>query len=677
MRLVALGLYNFKSFAGDHRIEFPDRGASKSLYLFGGLNGAGKTSLTHAIALTLYGERAGGFHGLFAAGRDARKAYREWLRAAFNQGAQDAGGDQMKTWVHLADGTTELIVSRAWWFNAAGAFVEERLEVREDVRSGLKVQSSLRVQEEAQAVVDQIFPRHLLDFVMFDGERSGSLDATLSAGAVRHALDRLLNLDAVERTRVEIERLAKKRRRTGADTRRLQAYEILQGELEEASRERSELADKLLHVETEEQHMQEEVEQLSIAFETALQGEPSLGTVSSDLTSLLAALGTRKSRLARVLGEWLYLWPALSILPELVGEVTSHQLHRANRTHHQLEIRTAESLADRFAGDQEIARQIGETAKTQVQAWFGVCLEELREVLVLDSSGPSHSNLVQFSDADLSEIQSGVEAVPRDLIEVQELAMDLCRLDDGVQHLRRVLALGDNEGAAGRLLRRRDELNILLGKQGALADQLRNQLATLDAHREALHSQLDAMEVELSAEADESWLRLATATAAALEEFLAQSREAASVVVRDRMLQNLRRLLHKDSFVRDVSIDPRTYATRLLGADGTDVELPSAAEQQLIAMAFIDAILGASEYPLPVFVDTPLARLDGDHRRAVVRDFWPNLGRQVVVLSTDEEVVGDLLVLAEPALAARYRVECDDAGVSSVSMDEYLETVAS
>ena len=209
-------------------------------------------------------------------------------------------------------------------------------------------------------------------------------------------------------------------------------------------------------------------------------------------------------------------------------------------------------------------------------------------------------------------------------------------------------------------------------------ERFRSELDEHDAVLASFRSQLANLEQRLSVtDEDKYWLRTADATVGALDEFLAGARAEASQAVRDRMLKNLRTPLRKDNLVADVVIDPQTHVTQLLDRNGSAVDLPSAAEHQLAAMAFIDAVLAAADNPIPVFVDTPLARLDSHHRRAVVRDFWPSLGRQVIVLSTDEEVVADLFLNVEPSVAATYLIDCDKEGRSSISIDHYMEVAAS
>ena len=674
MRLLAFGLTNFKSFVGDHRVVLPDRGPAKPVYLFGGLNGSGKTSLAQGVVLALHGERAAGIPGLFDGGRGARDRYHRWLRAAFNQPARAAGADQMKTSVQFSDGSGQLTVTRSWWFDAAGRFLEEQIEVREEIGKD----TDLLVGEDAQALIDQVLPRHLLDFAVFDGERVRQLDDTLSATAVRSALDRLLNLDAVERMRTEIERLARDRRLAHANSAQLAIYEDLRKELDDHKERRSEVAGELGQAEEAQERMQRELDQLAASFDSALAAAATPGQLSADLVGLREQRAGLRSRLGRHLGEWLYLWPAFEVLPSLSDDVVAQGEQRTGRDRLKLELEAVESLAERLTADQSLRRKVGASPVKEFRTWLQTAVNERQNDLDAATVEAQGDSLGQFSDAELADVRVAISGVNRDLTDVQELAADLLRIDRRIREMEDLLAAADRDSTTAQLLRRRDELNVLLGEQRATAERLRAQVDEQDSQLASLRSQLANMEARLNVtDDDHRWLATADATVAALDEFLAEARAEASQAVQLRMLHNLRTLMRKDNLVADVVIDPKTHVTRLLGADGSDVELPSAGEHQLAAMAFIDAVLAAADNPIPVFVDTPLARLDSHHRRAVVRDFWPNLGRQVIVLSTDEEVVDDLFRFAEPAVAATYRIECDKAGASSLTIDQYLEVAAS
>ena len=52
----------------------------------------------------------------------------------------------------------------------------------------------------------------------------------------------------------------------------------------------------------------------------------------------------------------------------------------------------------------------------------------------------------------------------------------------------------------------------------------------------------------------------------------------------------------------------------------------------------IKAILKESIQSLPIFIDTPLGRLDDEHIKNILLYFYPDLSEQVVILSTNNEI---------------------------------------
>jgi DNA sulfur modification protein DndD len=82
----------------------------------------------------------------------------------------------------------------------------------------------------------------------------------------------------------------------------------------------------------------------------------------------------------------------------------------------------------------------------------------------------------------------------------------------------------------------------------------------------------------------------------------------------------------------------------MLAASGEDIHPidKSAGASQVFTQALITAITRVSGRTFPFVVDTPLARLSKEQRLGVLKTFTDRPG-QVVLLSTDEEVVDDKL----------------------------------
>ena len=77
-----------------------------------------------------------------------------------------------------------------------------------------------------------------------------------------------------------------------------------------------------------------------------------------------------------------------------------------------------------------------------------------------------------------------------------------------------------------------------------------------------------------------------------------------------------------------------------LDENGNEVskESLSAGEKQLMIIAILWALALCSKKKLPVIIDTPLSRLDSQHRTSIISTYFPNASDQTIILSTDTEI---------------------------------------
>ena len=122
------------------------------------------------------------------------------------------------------------------------------------------------------------------------------------------------------------------------------------------------------------------------------------------------------------------------------------------------------------------------------------------------------------------------------------------------------------------------------------------------------------------------------------------------------ILDSLNRLLHKERLVTDLRLDRATFGVNLYDADGINLpaERLSAGERQLLAVAILWGLARVSGRRLPTVIDTPLGRLDSEHRRRLVDRYFPYASQQVILLSTDEELDEELLERLAPHVGRTY-----------------------
>jgi DNA sulfur modification protein DndD len=133
-------------------------------------------------------------------------------------------------------------------------------------------------------------------------------------------------------------------------------------------------------------------------------------------------------------------------------------------------------------------------------------------------------------------------------------------------------------------------------------------------------------------------------------------------------------LIRKPDLVERISIDPETMGLTLFGPGGlllSPAKL-SAGERQLLAVSILWGLAKASGRMAPVVIDTPLGRLDGDHRDYLVERYFPKASRQVVLLSTDKEIGRRYSDLMDDWISKRYLISYDPKTKTSGFTEGYF-----
>jgi DNA sulfur modification protein DndD len=135
-------------------------------------------------------------------------------------------------------------------------------------------------------------------------------------------------------------------------------------------------------------------------------------------------------------------------------------------------------------------------------------------------------------------------------------------------------------------------------------------------------------------------------------------------ILEDAIFRDLNQIMHKANFIggvkSDILPDGDGLKITLINQDGTIRPKQSGlseGEKQLYISCLIKAILSLSIQELPIFIDTPLARLDVEHIEKVLKDYYPNLANQVILLATNNEIPPSRFKLMQSNVAQTYLLE--------------------
>lgn len=93
----------------------------------------------------------------------------------------------------------------------------------------------------------------------------------------------------------------------------------------------------------------------------------------------------------------------------------------------------------------------------------------------------------------------------------------------------------------------------------------------------------------------------------------------------------------------------------------------SKGEKQVFLLSLYWAIIKSSGQNVPFIIDTPFARIDTEHREQLTKLFFTSVSDQVIILSTDEELVGVYHDMIRDKVAHEYLLSNDEVtGYTSV-----------
>ena len=75
---------------------------------------------------------------------------------------------------------------------------------------------------------------------------------------------------------------------------------------------------------------------------------------------------------------------------------------------------------------------------------------------------------------------------------------------------------------------------------------------------------------------------------------------------------------------------------------------------------------------VPYIIDTPFARIDGEHREKILKYFFKELRGQIIILSTDEEIVASYKHVVSDIISDTYILNHTNDGRTEIKANTYF-----
>ncbi|EIX7479929.1 DNA sulfur modification protein DndD [Escherichia coli] len=623
MLIKQLVLHNFRVFNGTHTIDLAPRKRPHDLnprpiVLFGGLNGAGKTSILSAIRIALYGRLAFGL-------ATQQQEYIEQLSALIHNGAyyieQPEEASVELTFTYNKGGhETEFTVTRTWKKGK-----RDRLSLQQDGQPLSELDY-----DQCQGFLNELIPHGIADLFFFDGEKIAELAEDESGNILRTAVRRLLGLDLISKLRNDLMIFVK--RQQSSQLASFQQQQI--AELEKQSKELACQTEALL--------------------ESADFAKSRIEFLSKDIThyeGLLNAQGgafaqtkaQEKQKVETLLKDKEHLEKALrqecdgSLPYALAPTILSHLLQQIADETQIKQAKSFEKELSQFLTQlrNDIAFRSAGTGKIAAEA----ITDNLKDYM---ATKPKGDLLFDISEREAGMLQQSIEIDSKRALQRFELyRTQLSEIEQQLEQAAANIARAPEDEQLMDLFEKLRDLDRqreaqLQKYRSLLEDAKRKKQQQLDCVRQ-IQKAHDAARYQHSYS---SAFKNAQETINLLDRYSDVLTQARVKTLSTNFELAYRKLARKEDLQLSAHINPQTFDVELIDENGSVInrKLLSAGEKQIYAIAILEALAKTSGRDLPVIIDTPLGRLDSQHRDKLINHYFPEASHQVVLLSTDTEV---------------------------------------
>ena len=663
MKLSNIEINNFRQYYNAVNIDLSTN-FDQNIVIIGGRNGYGKTNLLLSIVWCLYGEKISQIDDNFKKEIQKEKNYSSFMQQSINWTAKKENKDTFSVTIVVSEielpelnklnsNCESVIITRT--FNVAS--MTEVLSIS-DPNSQMDIFDDEA--DKINFINDYIIPIDAAKFVFFDAEKISEI-ANLSikeeGSFINDALGKILGLDTYDTLIEDIEFYINSLKKEGA-TKNLQeqivdkekAIELSNIDIEKLEEEN---AEKLKEI--------DDLKKTTRQYDNLITQHSKQGNSTFDRESVLfeiEKLKTKELELSERFNELSEIIP-LAILTGKLEEVSEHlEIQEKNTFSENSSKENSEkienfiellfnkppepehstlSFKDKlfyYDKAKNLGSELFSSNGDYQELEFEHDLNHSEKSLINDAI-----NLVSSQSKDLFE--TTIEEFNKTRIKLAELNKTLSKVDADLEDELIFDYSSKKETADYNIT----ENNRKIGENNQQINKLKGDIVRLNQQLSVLVKKVDVnAQNKLKIKESQKYID-------ALNFFLEEQKNKHKESLEKTILSELKILMHKlrseenkSKFIEDVKVtilaSGQGMKITLLDQDDNEIrkESLSSGEKQIYISCLIKAILNESIQSLPIFIDTPLGRLDEEHRDNITRKYYPALSEQVVLFSTNSEI---------------------------------------
>jgi len=657
MIINKIAIENYGVFYGRHEFLLNSDKQTKTpkpIILFGGMNGAGKTTLFNAIKLCLYG------NDIPEQGNNGN--YKSYLKGKIHQSKNllvqpNHAAIEIEFQYSKSGMLHTFLVERHW--EVVNEKIVEGLNVKKDSEDLDEVEK-----DNWQGFIKDLIPIGLSQLFFFDGEKIQKMMSSDSNEEFKKAIKALLGLDLVERLKADLKIYRIKYLKEKSSKQLVNEKEKAEKELSVNHADikkimdmKSELNNSLLKIES---RISEYKNKIANQGGDYLEKRESMNT---DKVLLENQIDIIKDKLREVCNGLL----PVSLAPELAKRLRE-QISRENdaqddKIASKLLTKKSKKLLDKIK-DKDFLKgtldlksrdlnKIKQHLEEEINKYFNETNVQNKTKILHHLSQQQASIISHKIDSALDEIPDKVNELTKDyerkFRKLQKVQINIQRVPD--EEMVRPM---------------HEKLNELYKDTGAIENKMTGfdeKLSRLNYEQAEIERKIKQVisKLEENNKTDKK-LMLVKKTEKVLDSYYKELAKLKSLSLTDEFTNIFSNLHRKKDMIHRIEINPETFDVNLYDINDKPIDKHklSSGEMEIYAMSMVWGLAKISGQNLPFIIDTPLGRLDSNHRDNILKIFFPNASHQMLIFSTDTEVDRKNFEILKPSIYTTYQLEYSD-----------------
>lgn len=638
MVIKELKLHNFGVYAGDNSFEFT---SDKPVVLVGGMNGRGKTTFLEAILLALYGQNSFAYH------ESKFRSYGQYLKSYINT-ADGTNVASVELYFSLDSSDNEKYrIIRTWNGNAQRTKENVAVYKNEEWNSFLT--------ENWPMFIENLLPSRLSNFFFFDGEKIAELAVEDTDTQMKESIRSLLGISVLDVLSNDISRILSRNSKKNNEDNKV-------SEIEKIRETKEQLKNDLLILEKDilekNELLVEKNRELNLLRSEYKSKGGDVVKQREDLYQKKISLSTAVEQCNEILVADAASELPLMMVKDLLLHVEEQAILEQEKKTLEMTIYQMKYMLKKYEEDYP-------KGVDNAKHFIDYINKNAESVDVQDVYGLSDNSLFILQ----SLLENGLDDKVK---ETQNHMRVLQKNRREIEELENYLSVDIDEKAIAKIYKNikkiENEIVDIEVDIALLEEQHRTkngQFITVNANfKKNVEAYLQQIELKDDTARILKYSQMATSI---LDRYKIRLQKSKAYVVAETMTECYKKLANKKTLINKVLMDENTLDLKYINYDGDEIlkSSLSAGEKQLMVISLLWSLAICSKRKLPVIIDTPLSRLDSNHRETLINYYFPYASEQTIILSTDSEITDEYYEMMKENVGDEFTLIYDDNSKST------------